>query len=186
MAPTPAPSQSPQVARRAPFSDPFFFYINDLPEQVRSRVRLFADDTAMCLCISPLSEANIIQEDLCKLEQREKAWDMSFNPTKSQVLHVTRLKAPIPSKYFLHNTELESVSAARYLGITISDDFSWGTHIDNITKKANQTLGFLKRNIKVHSQERLKVHSIQNPYSTAIGICFQRLVFPYYCRYIQN
>ena len=34
------------------------------------------------------------------------------------------------SKYFLHKTELESATAAKYLGITISDDFSWGTHIN--------------------------------------------------------
>ena len=73
--------------------------------------------------------------------------------TKCQVLHVTRLKTPIPSKYFLHSIELESVSAAKYLGVIISDDLSWGTHIANITKKANQTLGFLKRNIKPHKQE---------------------------------
>ena len=65
---------------------------------------------------------------------------MNFNPTKCQVLHITKLKTTIPSKCFLHNTELESVSAAKYLGVTISDDLSWEKHIDNITKKANQTL----------------------------------------------
>ena len=81
----------------------FLAYINDLPEQVRPRVRLFADDTAMYLCISSLSEANTLQEDLCKLEQWEEDWDMNFNPAKCQVLRVTRLKSPIPSKYFLHN-----------------------------------------------------------------------------------
>ena len=68
---------------------------------------------------------------------------MNFNPAKDQVLHVTRLKTLIPSKYFLHNTELESVSAAKYLGVTISGDLRWGKHINEITKKANQTLGFL-------------------------------------------
>ena len=46
------------------------------------------------------------------LEQWEKEWGMSFNP----VLYVTRLKAPIPSKYFLDNRELESTPAAKYLG----------------------------------------------------------------------
>ena len=65
----------------------------------------------------------------------------------------TNFKSPIPSKYFLHNIELESVSAAMYLGLTISEDLRWGKHIDFITKKANQTLGFLRRNIKVHNQD---------------------------------
>ena len=97
-------------------------------------------DTAMYLCISSPSKANILQDDLLKLEQWEKDWDMNFNPTKCQVLHVTKLKTTIHSKFFLHNTELEGVSAAKYLGVTISDDLIWEKHIDNITNKANQTL----------------------------------------------
>ena len=48
---------------------------------------------------------------------------------------------------------LDSVSSAKYLGVTISDDLSWSTHIGNITKSANQTPGFLKRNIRVHYKE---------------------------------
>ena len=47
----------------------------------------------------------------------------------------------------------QSATAAKYLGVSISDDLSWGTHVNNISKKANQTLGFLKRNIKVHKQD---------------------------------
>ena len=72
---------------------------------------------------------------------------MNFNPAKCQVLRVTRSKTPIPSRYFLHNTELESATAAKYLGVTVLDDLSWGTHVNNISKNANQMLGFLKRNI---------------------------------------
>ena len=63
------------------------------------------------------------------------------------------LKPPIETKYFLHDIERDSVSSGKYLGVTISDDLSWGTHIDNITKRANQTLGFLKRNIRVHIKD---------------------------------
>ena len=85
----------------------FLAYINDLSEQVRSIVRLFADNKALYLCISNMSEANTLQEDLCKLGLWEEVWDMNFNPTKCQVLHVTRLKTPIPSKYFLYSIELD-------------------------------------------------------------------------------
>jgi hypothetical protein len=35
-----------------------------------------------------------------------------------------------------------------YLGLQISDDLKWTTHITNVTKKANSTLGFLRRNLK--------------------------------------
>ena len=49
------------------------------------------------------------------------------------MLHVTRLTTPIPSKYFLHNTELESATVAKYLGVKILDDLSWGTHVNQLT-----------------------------------------------------
>ena len=128
----------------------FLAYINDLPEQVKSRVRLFADDTAMYLAISSTTEGQVLQTDLACLQQWEKMWDMQFNPSKCQVLHITRKVKPLNTKY---NVELESASAAKYLGVTIADDLSWSPHIDNTTKKGNQTLGFLKRNIQVHNKD---------------------------------
>ena len=131
----------------------FLAYINDLPDQVKSRVRLFADDTAIYLAISSECESIILQNDLHTLEIWEKRWDMSFNPSKCQVLHITRAKCPIQTRYILHGTVLESVPSAKYLGITISDNLSWIPHIDSVSKKANQTLGFLKRNLKVHNKD---------------------------------
>ena len=48
----------------------FLAYINELHEQVKSKVRQFADHTAMYLAISSrsLSEICILQEDFAKLE----------------------------------------------------------------------------------------------------------------------
>ena len=40
-----------------------------------------------------------------------------------------------------------------YLGLTISEDLQWKTHITNITKKANASLGFLGRNLKYCSED---------------------------------
>ena len=78
---------------------------------------------------------------------------MSFNPSKCQVIHVTRRKTPLQTKNHLHGCVLESVPSAKYLGVTISEDLKWSEHINNITKKANQTLGFLKRSIRVHNKD---------------------------------
>ena len=130
----------------------FLIYINDLPNFVQhSKVRLFADDTAIYLALTHASHSNLLQQDLHQLELWEQNWDMKFNPSKCQVIQITKLKTTIPTQYILHDTILQSVPSAKYLGVTISNDLSFGNHIDNITKKANQTLGFLRRNIKVKS-----------------------------------
>ena len=124
----------------------FLAYMNDLSDQVKSRVRLFADDTAIYMYLAICSEGETItlQNNLFILEQWEQRWDMSFNPSRCQVLHITRAKWPIQTRYILHGIVLESVPSAKYLGVTISDNLSWTPHINSVSKKANQTLGFLK------------------------------------------
>ena len=46
----------------------------------------------------------------------------------------------------------ESVDSAKYLGINISEDLVWNNHIQEITGKANRTLGFVKRNVKTRNE----------------------------------
>ena len=66
---------------------------------------------------------------------------------------MTRLKTHILTKLLLHGIELESVPSAKYLGVTISEDLSWSTHINNTSMKANQALGFIKRDIRVQNKD---------------------------------
>jgi hypothetical protein len=49
------------------------------------------------------------------------------------------------TSYTLKGHTLESVTTAKYLGITISNDMNWDTHINNITSKANKIIGFLRK-----------------------------------------
>ena len=104
----------------------------------------------MYLALSSHIEGQVLQNDLLNLEKWEQMWNMKFNLSQCQVLHVTCLKTPVETKNFRQDTMLDSVSSVKYLGVTISDELSWSTHIDNITKSENQTLGFLKRNFRVH------------------------------------
>ena len=110
----------------------FLLYINDLPQNIRSQVRLFADDTAVYLTVTSLEDANILQSDLDTLEEWERTWDMEFNPGKCQVLHITRSRQPLQSQYTLHGQVLESVDSAKYLGVNISQDLSCYHHINEI------------------------------------------------------
>ena len=65
----------------------FLIYINDLPNEVCSQVRLFADDTALYLTLESEDDSSILQNDLNILSAWETRWDMGFNPSKCQVLH---------------------------------------------------------------------------------------------------
>ena len=126
----------------------FLIFINDLPEHVNCNVRLFADDCLLYRKVNNSRDAGLLQTDLTNLENWESSWQMKFNPEKCYTLHVSKKLKPTNFNYKLHNHTLEAVKESKYLGVTISDDLDWGPHINNITCKANKTLGFLRRNMK--------------------------------------
>ena len=63
----------------------FLIYINDLPENLISNPKLFADDASLFSVISnkQLSVQNV-NEDLNKINQWAFQWKMSFNPDPSK------------------------------------------------------------------------------------------------------
>ena len=51
--------------------------------------------------------------------------------------------------YSLDNHIFQQVSENPYLGVTLSDNLKWGSHIQKVSaKKANSTIAFLRRNLK--------------------------------------
>ena len=50
--------------------------------------------------------------------------------------------------YKLHGITLQLTKNEKYLGIQISDDLAWSKHINQMTTKSNNTLKFIKRNIR--------------------------------------
>ena len=59
----------------------------------------------------------------------------------------------INAVYSLEGIVLENVDNIKYLGVTISKDLKWNTHVSNVCTKANRTLGFLRRNISSCTQD---------------------------------
>ena len=94
----------------------FLAYINDLPQDIVSQVRLFADDTAVYLTLEDGNDSETLQRDLDRLQAWESKWDMEFNPSKCQVIKVTSARTILDTQYILHGQVLEVVSSARYLG----------------------------------------------------------------------
>ena len=143
--PSPVMSGVPQGTVLGPFL--FLAYINDMPECVKSKIKLFADDSLLYRRIKNIADCHQLQEDLNKLQEWEQRWQTGFNADKCEVIRITNKKRPLCSDYTIHNQKLNIETEAKYLGlgVTISSDLSWSRHAD---KKANSTMGFLKRNIR--------------------------------------
>ena len=73
---------------------------------------------------------------------------MEFNPCKCQALHITRARTPIKTPYIVHNQVLDSVSSARYLGVDLSTNLNFNSHIQRISSNANKSLCYIKRNTR--------------------------------------
>ena len=118
----------------------FLCHINDLPDCVKWQTRLFADDCLLYREIKTQQDHITLQQDLQHLENWAQSWGMKFNAKKCYILSI---RGKSKHYYSLDNTILQQVPSNAYLGITIAEDLKWNSHINNITKKANSTLGFL-------------------------------------------
>ena len=131
----------------------FLLFINDLPDCVTSRTRLFADDCIVYRNIQTPEDCGKLQRDLVSLAQWESKWGMSFHPDKCNVLRVTKKRTPFNSTYKLKGQELTELSTSKYLGVDLSSNLDWKEHIDRTVKKANSVLGFLRRNLRINNRE---------------------------------
>ena len=128
----------------------FLVFINDFLDYVSSEIRLFADNALLYRPIRSQDDVTSLQKDLENLQVWEDRWFMSFNPDKCEVLRITnKRKNILETDYTIHGSTLRTADNAKYLGVTIQkSNLSWKPHINNITKRANSTLSFLRWNLR--------------------------------------
>ena len=117
----------------------FLCHINDIPDKVQSHIHLFADDCLLYRPIKSSKDHQTLQEDLNNLQVWASDWRMKFNAKKCYLLSSRNKSSHF---YTIGSQILQQVKDNPYLGVTFSDDLTWKSHITNITKKANSTLGF--------------------------------------------
>ena len=86
--PVPVLSGVPQGSVLGPIL--FLIFINDLPDNIRPSVRLFADDCVLYRNIYSIQDCLTLQEDLTSLGQWEADWQMKFSVAKCHSMRVTR------------------------------------------------------------------------------------------------
>ena len=129
----------------------FLLFTNNITTNLNTgtRIRLFADDCLIYRVIHSIQDQILLQQDLDTLQSWSTTWGMKFNPSKCNSLRTRQgLKGTLNRFYQLHGEILAEVPTAKYLGVNISNNLSWTPHVDYIVKKANQQLGFLRRNLR--------------------------------------
>ena len=125
----------------------FLLYINDIQDSIQSNIRLFADDSIVYREIHSAHDHQVLQDDLQILAKWSKDWLMDFNVNKCAILSISRKRNPSHFEYTIHGKPLNHVDHHDYLGISIAKDLRWNTHCQNTAKKANRTLGLLRRTL---------------------------------------
>ena len=126
----------------------FSLHINDITADIESEIRLFADDSVCYREIKDERDTLKLQRDIDRLGNWARKWGMRFQPVKCNMRQLTRKHSnKIQASYTLEGRVLENVDNIKYLGVTITCDLRWNTHISNICTKANRTLGFLRRTL---------------------------------------
>jgi ribonucleases P/MRP protein subunit RPP40 len=127
----------------------FIIYINDIDSGLVSTIGKFADDTKMCKSVSSIEGVRCLREDLVKLSEWANDWQMSFNTDKCSVIHIG--KGNGQHRYSLCGSLLRESTQERDLGIIVDNSMKFSEQCNAAIKKANSTLGLIRRSIKSKS-----------------------------------
>ena len=126
----------------------FLLYINDIAENVTSKLHLFADDCLLHREIITARDCNELQVDLDRLNAWCSKWLLKFNVSKCHHLRVSSRHSTTPEIYKIDGQTIAGCKSALYLGVTLQSNFKWNEHIDNVVKGSNRLIGLLRRNFR--------------------------------------
>jgi hypothetical protein len=130
----------------------FTIYINDLPNNLQSMCKIFADDTKI---YNEAENSQMIQGDLGTLQDWTNQWNLYFNVLKCKVLHIGKKNEEVKYKMFVENDilEIEITDEEKDLGVIFDKNLTFDGHISKIVTKANQIVGIVKRVFKFLDKE---------------------------------
>ena len=88
---------------------------------------------------------------------------LALNSDKCKVMMISRKRNPVPPPQFiLQDTPLKQVEDYRYLGVLLTSDLSWSSHINSTYSKARKLIGLLYRRFygNVDNQSLFELYNI--------------------------
>ena len=130
---------------------PIFFlvYINDLADNIKCKVKLFADDTSLFTVVCDTEQAALdMNHDLRIIQEWAYKWRMSFNPDPmKQAVEVifSRKRTTVNHPPISFNdTQVVRVNEHKHLGIILDSKLTFSSHIQSIISKTRQGVGMLR------------------------------------------
>ena len=130
----------------------FLLFINDLPLYTAPiNTDLYAEDTTLYETgISRLAIESNLQIALNNLSEWCKLNGMAINTSKTKLMLITthQKRAVLDSDQLflaLNNENLNTINKDKILGVSIDNNLSWSSHIDQICKKISSNLWLLSR-----------------------------------------
>ena len=125
----------------------FVIYVNELPNLVQSKCKLFADDTKLFHEIQNGEDALTLQDDLDKLTDWSSKWLLKFNLGKCKIMHCGQANPCTEYVMKESNSEprvLNSTSVETDLGVVVTSNLKATSHCEAASKKAARALRLLK------------------------------------------
>ena len=128
----------------------FLIYINDLPQNLVSVSKLFADDTSIFSTVFDSNKSSEdLNRDLSTLNNWAFQWKMAFNPDPNkQATEVifSRKRKPVnhPALYF-NGTPVATAPFQKHLGLFLDETLTIGHHLNEKISRANKGIGLIKR-----------------------------------------
>ena len=162
---TPVLSGVPQGSVLGPLL--FLVYIDNVSDVLlsdRSTLNLYADDMLLYKPVKSMEDIHHLQMDIDTISDWVNCNNLTLNPTKCKTMIISQkwnLVKP-HAQFTLNSSPLEQVETFKYLGILLSLDLSWSSHIDFICTKARKLIGLLYRRFygNVDNHSLLELYSV--------------------------
>ncbi len=135
----------------------FLIYIDDMPLNLESDVKLFADDSKVYRAVRSHVDEDTLNRDLAKLATWSARWLLRFNESKCVVLTVQPQHRDNVPRYTLNGVYLQPVTEQKDLGVIITSDLKPTTHINKICAKSRSKIGLIKRCFTQLSPEKMRI-----------------------------
>ena len=123
----------------------FLIYINDLEDDISSKVLKFADGTKISKKVTNVPDKQSLQDDLDKLVKLSEKLQMLLNFGKCKCIHIGH--GNMDKEYKMGDAVLGRITQETDLGVTFSADMKVSEQCWIAASKGNQILGLIRRTI---------------------------------------